>query len=289
VAPRSPTRRAVLGLDAAWTAGQPSGVALVVEDGRRWRCAALAPSYDAFTMLAAGRAVDWDGPVPRGSWPDASALLAAAARLAPGADLAVVAADLPLARTPILRRRPADDAVSRAFGARGCGVHSPSAARPGPLADRLRENLEALGYPLATAREPAPRALLEVYPHTALLSLLDLDYRLPYKLSRARRYWSDETPAQRVRHVVLAWRRVLRALESRVDGIALPLPSVPRSAGRLKRLEDALDALLCAWVGMAYLAGRAEPHGDADAAIWCPRAEGRAASRPRREHVRPSS
>jgi len=273
VAPRASRPRAVLGIDAAWTARQPSGVALVVEQGARWRCAGLAPSYDAFLALADGRGVDWDGPPPRGSLPDAAALLAAAARLAPGAEVAVIAADLPLAHTPIVRRRAADDAVSRAFGARGCGVHSPSSERPGPLADRLREALAALGYPLATAPGPAQRAVLEVYPHTALLALLGLDYRLPYKLSRARRYWPEETPVARRGLLLVAWDRVLRALQAELDGIALPLPTgrdEAQAAARLKRFEDALDALLCAWVGVAYLAGQAEPYGDADAAIWCP-------------------
>ena len=36
-----------------------SGVALVVSDGPAWRCAAVAPSYDAFLGLARGVPVDW--------------------------------------------------------------------------------------------------------------------------------------------------------------------------------------------------------------------------------------
>ena len=44
----------VLGIDAAWTAHNPSGVALVQRAEQGWRCLALAPSYDAFLALAAG-------------------------------------------------------------------------------------------------------------------------------------------------------------------------------------------------------------------------------------------
>lgn len=267
----SPRRRAVLGLDAAWTDRQPSGIALLVETARGWRCAGLAPSYAAFHALAEGRPADWRER-PRGGPPDPAALLATAARLAPGAALAVIAADLPLARTPIVGRRPADDAVSRAFGARGCVVHSPSQARPGPLSDRLRAALDAQGFALATALPPAPRVLLEVYPHTALLALLDLDYRLPYKVSRARRYWPEADPAARAARLLEMHRRILGALRREVGDLDVPLPAAARSAGALKRFEDALDALLCAWVGIAYLTGRAEPFGDRDAAVWCPRA-----------------
>ena len=48
----------VLGIDAAWTAHNPSGVALVQRAAEGWQCMALAPSYDAFLALAAGQ--PWD-------------------------------------------------------------------------------------------------------------------------------------------------------------------------------------------------------------------------------------
>ena len=35
----------VLGIDAAWTAKNPSGVALVSRQGGQWMCRGLAPSY----------------------------------------------------------------------------------------------------------------------------------------------------------------------------------------------------------------------------------------------------
>ena len=38
----------VLGIDAAWTAHNPSGVALVQRAAEGWQCLALAPSYEAF-------------------------------------------------------------------------------------------------------------------------------------------------------------------------------------------------------------------------------------------------
>jgi predicted RNase H-like nuclease len=42
------------------------------------------------------------------------------------------------------------------------------------------------------------------------------------------------------------------------------------SASGLKRYEDALDALVCAWVGAKYLLGEAVAYGDGTAAIWVP-------------------
>ncbi len=37
---------AILGIDAAWTTAEPSGVALIAEHGTGWQCVGLAPSYD---------------------------------------------------------------------------------------------------------------------------------------------------------------------------------------------------------------------------------------------------
>ena len=41
--------RCVVGIDAAWTVTEPSGVALAVDDNG-WRLAAVAPSYDDFLL-----------------------------------------------------------------------------------------------------------------------------------------------------------------------------------------------------------------------------------------------
>jgi predicted RNase H-like nuclease len=38
----------------------------------------------------------------------------------------------------------------------------------------------------------------------------------------------------------------------------------------LKSVEDRLDALICAWIGIEHLDGRTVGLGDATAAIWVP-------------------
>lgn len=263
-------RSAVLGIDAAWTSARPSGVALAVERDRGWACAGVAPSYGAFVRLAAGTRVDWLAPAPEGGEADAGALLEAAARLAPGADLAVVAVDMPLARTPVVRRREADDAISRAFGARKLGAHSPSAERPGAISDRLRLALAAHGFELATTASRPARSVVEVFPHAALLALVRSPERVRYKASRAAQFWPEAVPADRRALVLAEWRRILRALRRRISGIDLPLPRAAPAPGRMKRYEDALDAVLCAWSGIEFLEGRARAYGDEDAAVWTP-------------------
>jgi predicted RNase H-like nuclease len=260
----------ILGIDAAWSVTQPSGVALIAGETAGLRLLSVASSYTEFST----------GPgISRGSEPEAPALLERAAALA-GRPVSLVSVDMPLARTPITRRRAADDAVSRAFGAMACGTHTPTPSRPGPLAARIKDGFAAAGYPLATRTATAP-ALIEVYPHPALVRLTAARYRLPYKIARARAYWPDVGPMERRPRVLDQWRSIIAALERQILDVAttLVLPDGDVPAIALKAFEDRLDAVVCAWVGACVLLGEARPYGDEDAAIWIPNAPDRRAAR----------
>jgi len=262
----------VLGIDAAWTDHQPSGVALVQQQGERWRCRAVTPSYASFLALAEGFPVDW-GARQRGSKPDVRELLNASARMA-GRPVDLIAIDMPLSTEPIGGRRSADQQVSSEYGSRGGSVHSPTTNRPGALSDELRSDLEQLGHPLQTTSTHRSSAggVLEVYPHVAVLALLGCDYRLPYKISRSRRYWPGLPVRQRIEKLLGNFQRVAEALERQIEAIDLPLPepAAVTTLSALKPLEDSLDALVCAWVAMEHLQVRTRALGDSSAAIWCP-------------------
>lgn len=96
--------------------------------------------------------------------------------------------------------------------------------------------------------------------------------RVPYKIGRRRRYWPDTTATERRAMLAESWRRIVAALELRVDGLVrcLPHPEDTQTLAALKGYEDALDACVCAWVGAFYLAGGARAYGDDSAAIWIP-------------------
>ena len=259
----------MLGIDAAWTATRPSGVALAVRQAGRWMLRAVAPSYAHFLALAHGEALDG---VPTGAVPDVAALLDAAQRLA-GGPVGLVAIDMPLALTPIVARRPSDNAIARAFGAWHCATHSPSAERPGALSDALREGFAAAGYPLRTGDARAG-GLIEVYPHPALVRLAGGTRRLPYKAGNSAKYWPGESLAVRRGLLHAEWRRIAALLATRFDGLADHLPPLAdRPTGvAAKAHEDMLDAIVCAWVGVTALEGAADAFGDDDSAIWVPRA-----------------
>jgi predicted RNase H-like nuclease len=260
--------RAVLGIDAAWTLAQPSGVALAVESKGGWHLTATASSYQRFFALADPCQLAEEP--PSGSPPDAVALLAAASALC-GRAVDLVAIDMPLAHSAIVGRRLSDDAVSRAYGTRKCGTHTPSAARPGRISDDLRQGFEDVGYPLRTDSWSAP-GIIEVYPHPALVELAGAAQRLPYKASKVRRYWPSATSLERRALLYQQWSAIVAMLDGEIAGVKSSMPALEISASGLeiKAYEDQLDAIVCAWVATRVLGGAAKSYGDKDSAIWIP-------------------
>jgi predicted RNase H-like nuclease len=199
-----------------------------------------AASYEAFMRPAS--AAD---PVSRhrGSIPDAGTLLEYAHKKT-GSPVDLVAVDMPLSLTPIVSRRASDNQISTAYGARHASTHTPSVTRPGKLSDDLRLGFHGAGYPLAVT-EPKSRALVEVYPHPALIELAAAERRLPYKISKIRKYWPDAGSGARRENLVGIWRQIVELLDARVQGVAtaLQMPPVTARGYELKAFEDMLDAV----------------------------------------------
>lgn len=261
--------RAVLGIDAAWTAKEPSGVALAVNDGTGWHLRAVAASYHAFIGLAEPARSSADR--PRGSLPDATALLGTFYSLS-GFSIDLVAVDIPLSKEPILARRISDNAVSTAYGSRKCGTHTPNSHRPGPISDAMRLDFEREGFRLLTTEIISP-GLIEVYPHPALVELAEASEQLPYKHGKVRKYWPEDPPVDRRTKLVEVWEYIISLLETKIAGVAalLPMPTLGARGYEMKAIEDTLDAVICAWVGICALEGDVLPYGDEKSAIWIPR------------------
>lgn len=263
----------ILGIDAAWTSTEPSGVALVAGEGSEWRTLCVAPSYEAFIACASGHKVNWQSGSFNGSVPDAKRLLSAARSIA-GIDPYIVAVDMPLSIVPFSSRRQADQAISKTFGGRGCSTHSPSITRPGSLGTKLMADLTNAGYPLLTSSVmmPLKPGTIEVFPHPALLILLNRAYRVPYKVSKSSKYWKGTTVASRIDNLLVEFNQIEHGLRSVFSDTQVSLPSVNqvRTLSSLKRYEDAFDALLSAWVGCMFIGGDVTAYGDSTAAIWVP-------------------
>jgi predicted RNase H-like nuclease len=237
----------------------------------RWECVKVSPSYEAFALPGASSG---PGPLTTVKRVDPAVLLKTANQQLVDDCVQVVSIDMPLSRDPITSRRLADDLISRAFGKFGCGTHSPSGERPGAISDDVRNQFAAEGFQLHTTTPAAnpPFSLIETFPHPALLALCRCDYRLPYKVSKARSYWPTTPPSERRTSLKAQMRRILDALGQDIAEIPIDLYRIPEnsSARQLKAVEDMIDALVCAWVGIKYTLGEAEAYGNSSAAIWVP-------------------
>lgn len=207
-----------------------------------------------------------------GTLPDVSRLLQVASKLATR-EVDLVAIDMPVSNTRITGRRRADNRVSEIFGGRKCAAHSPSAERPGKMGEKIAKDFADAGYKLVTkeARPPTSPGLIEVYPHPALLSLLKLKERAMYKSSKSLSYWPEAGLDERIRNLIAMHKKIRAALSKRFEGLnGLISIREAESLSHLKKVEDALDALICAWVGVEYFTSRTVPLGNRSAAIWCP-------------------
>lgn len=261
--------RTVLGIDAAWTAAQASGVALVTETDAGWQLKAVTASYRRFHALSEGEEGEQR---PSGGQPDAQALLTSAAALC-GRCIDLVAVDMPLARSPICGRRASDNEVSREYGQRWASTHTPSVNRPGLISDRLRDGFEAAGYALQTSGD-VTHGLIEVYPHPALIEFATAHQRLPYKYGKRSKYWPGELSLVRKANIWREMRSIATLMDNEIMGVERALPPLEwetASGSDWKAYEDMLDAVICAAVGICVLEGRAVPFGDASSAIWIPK------------------
>ena len=255
---------AVLGIDAAWTKHNPSGFALIEKVGAHWRLRAAAPNIEGFARACGVEVVEQAG---------LGFAIGCAQRALDGRLPDLIAVDMPLSRNPIVGRRASDLRVSSRFGAAKCATHSPSAQRPGKVSDQLHEDCRRKGYRLKTAMSPqSSLALAEIYPHPALLRLMAVKERVPYKVAKTTRYWPNASPDERLLRVRAELRKIARRLDEVIAGV-LPIVDVeaPQTFSALKSAEDMIDAIVSAWIGTTILGDAAEAFGDEDLAIWAPR------------------
>ncbi len=212
------------GVDLAWGMRNPTGVAVVDPDGRLVR---IGAARDDDAVVAAMRPyVDGD---------------------------CLVGIDAPLVVTNPCGARPAETALGRDFAKFEAGAHPANLSKP-EFAHGLR------GARLATAlglhidpRSGAGRRAIEVYPHAATVALFRLGRTLKYKAKPGRD--------------LSQLRRELLRLMDGIEGLAtaaVPLHVAGchgwselrrqvRTASRkseLRRAEDPVDAVVCAYVAL---------------------------------------
>lgn len=171
--------------------------------------------------------------------------------VAPG-DEVVAGIDAPLIVPNLIGRRPCEAVFCDAFRACQAGVYPANRSLP---AFRSRIRGADVAARLGLAIDPAAwraapvRAAFEIYPHSAMVSLFGLERTLKYKARHAR---DVRTAAF---HEMLHGLQGLAAADPPLDVKTAPrwetLQAVV-SAGQGHRVEDELDAYVCAYAAVYH-------------------------------------
>jgi len=215
-----------IGLDLAWSERNPSGLAHVVFDGRG--CSLLATE----SLISDEELLGWiEQRAGKTTW---------------------VGIDAPIiAPNPGKTSRPADRIVSSLFGRFHAGVYPGNRVRCArPI--RFCRKLSLRGFsldPFLPSR--SGRRQLEIFPHLAQIALFGARRIIKYKKG---------TRDQKRQGLKILQRTILEFLPGKNPPL-LPSPGLsglleqnPRMlrGGRLKGLEDRLDAFLCAYMALYF-------------------------------------
>lgn len=213
-----------VGIDLAWGQKRPTGVAVLDERGRLLHVGSVTSDEE---------------------------ITAAVAPYTAGACL--VAFDAPLVVTNATGNRPAETALNADFRPFEAGTHPVNLGKPemadGPRAGRLAAELRLDTAPGSRAR----RRAIEVYPHPATVALFRLDRTLKYKQKKDRSFaelraalltlMAHLEELNRPRSpLLLARRPAWEDLVARVERAT--------RKSELRHVEDQVDAVLCAYVGL---------------------------------------
>jgi predicted RNase H-like nuclease len=189
----------------------------------------------------------------------------------------MVAFDAPLIVRNRTGCRGCERVIASVWGRAHASCHVANLRRPwfakGGRAHRLARRLRLTTNPAAVSEAPA-RVAIEVYPHTALVSLFRLPVILKYKAGRSR--VNGVSTPRTVHHRRREFRRLLRCLVDLRDGRpplrvetaaawsrVSAMVEDAKTGAELDRVEDELDAYVCAYVGWHYYHRR----GNRDCAV----------------------
>jgi predicted RNase H-like nuclease len=181
-----------------------------------------------------------------------------------GGPRGLVAFDAPLVVRNASSCRDCEWAISRVYHREEAGCHTSNTARAAfKDGGRAAKLAVQLGLAIAPTSDHfvAPGAGIEVYPHTAFVSLFKLPKTLKYKAKPGRSV--DTRKAAFV--AALALLESLRDRDPSLDVATSPRwrAIVEGLAGALRHtdlnaLEDEMDAYMCAYVGLHYLRWRGQ-------------------------------
>jgi predicted RNase H-like nuclease len=225
-----------VGIDLAWSPRNNTGIALIKgdENGGRLASAGIGVSDDSL--------VDY-------------------VRKGVGKASALVAVDAPLIVRNNSGRRPADTLVSELFRKYDAGAYPANRARLGAWSngkvrgEELVAGLERIGFSHNPyiKRFERTRKVFEVYPHPAMVVIFGLDHILRYKSKPNRASGFRVKEFAKYEALLKGLSKADPRLEVG-DGLLLGRKLGGLSHVAMKRHEDTLDAVFCAYTAYYYWA-----------------------------------
>jgi predicted RNase H-like nuclease len=213
-----------VGVDLAWGTRGRTGLAALDDDGTLLDLAELRTESDIVAWLRPHT----DGPC-------------------------LVAMDAPLIVTNPTGRRRCEAELGAVFARHQAGAHPTNTSRPEMAAgSRALRIAEALGLEV-DPRSAAPRRAIEVYPHSATVALFDLPTTLKYKHKPGRDLDLLRTESLRLVGFVESLGDASPPLHvADHPGWATVREAVAGATRKvdLKQVEDMIDAVICAYVGL---------------------------------------
>lgn len=205
-----------VGIDLAWGERQPTGLAVLDADGRLAHVSAVRTDEEVTAALAAYVAGD-----------------------------CLVAIDAPLVVKNATGSRPAEKALSKDFRRFDAGTHPSNTGKPEFAAgSRGARVAKALGLDI-DPRSGRSRRAIEVYPHAASIVLFGLDKILRYKNKPGR----DLELLRAELLVLMGHVEATVTTDETWAGLRAQVEGATRKS-ELRRVEDQVDAVVCAVVAM---------------------------------------
>lgn len=167
-------------------------------------------------------------------------------------DAGGVAIDAPLIIENASGQRACERALSKEYGSRKSSCHaSNNALYPNAASTRLAKYLSGRGF--AHLGHPAEEKWqIECYPHPAIIELFGLPERLWYKKGKVEEKKQGQVRLSRYIRALKASEVVALKTCPGISGYLDEEWILSRSGKAIKQNEDALDSMICAYIGALY-------------------------------------
>jgi predicted RNase H-like nuclease len=167
-----------------------------------------------------------------------------------------VAIDASLIINNVSGQRECETLITRSYGGRKAGCHSSNLTLyPDPDSVKLANALSERGHQHLSSpgqQSTDNKWMIECYPHPALIEIFELPERLLYKKGRVDQKRTGQVNlAQLLRELAYSTKMALSLAPSL--HYLLDESTILKNKGRaLKEHEDALDSIVCAYIGALY-------------------------------------